>query len=280
MATVQEYVFEYFNKHRSKLEKYYPGINSQQLLSEFLAYSHRKEFETYQETHSDYFVLLEKQVPLEYIRNETFFYRSHFYVSPDVLIPRSETEILVEDSIAFIKENFHKNFSIAEIGIGSFALGLSVLIDLESPVTFYGGDISPSALEVAKINLFRMHSKINSATKITITESDRMQNLNNTFDLIVSNPPYIKESASSSVHSTVQCSEPHVALYLPDEKYENWFNELFVSVHDGLTEKGAFFMEGHEDTLGELKKLALETFKSVNIKKDYTGRDRFLYCYK
>lgn len=280
MQTVKDYVFEYFSKNHEYLKETYPGLSKEKILDEFLHYSHKREDESYQLSDNHYFEKLEKSMPLEYIRNEKFFYRSHFFVNEDVLIPRSETEILVEDSVNFINKSEKNSLKIAEVGVGSFALGLSILIDSHKELSFVGGDIDEMALEVARVNLFRMCSKLNPLWNISLIQSDRLENFSDGFDLIVTNPPYIKESARDLVHEVVKNSEPAVALFLKDEEYVSWFDQLFQDSHQKLLAKGVLLMEGHEDCLIELKDIAQKFFSKVEIKKDYTGRDRFLHCFK
>ena len=102
------------------------------------------------------------------------------------------------------------------------------------------------------------------------------------FDLIVSNPPYIKAKADRlKVHSQVEKFEPHLALFLKDEEYDSWFKEFFNEVFDKLKPGGIFWMEGHEDHLQELAKMAQDTgFVDVKIDQDLTNRDRFLRATK
>jgi release factor glutamine methyltransferase len=202
-------------------------------------------------------------------------------VDEKVLIPRSETEILVEDSVKFINKNYDESFKIAEIGVGSLCIGLSILGEVNKKLSFWGGDISEEALEVAHINLFRSSSRIHNDTSIDLELKDRLKGIDTKFNLIVSNPPYIKEIADfKNVHSQANEFEPHLALYLKDKDYDEWFEDFFKQCNFCLADNGAFYMEGHEDSLNDLKTMANKYFNKVEIKKDYTGRDRFLHAYK
>lgn len=280
MQLVKDFVQSFFTQHQNQLERSYAGINQYILLESFRNISKRSENDLIDLNELMYFDEILKGTPLEYISCEKFFYRSPFYVNPDVLIPRNETEILVENAITFIEKKYHPNLKVAEVGVGSFALGLSILIDLKHPISFWGGDISSEALEVARTNLFRLQSKIHTQSKIKLALSDRLKETNEKFDLIVSNPPYIRETDKKTVHESVDSAEPHLALYLADDIYIEWFEEFFKEAATHLIEKGAFFMEGHEDTLIELSELAKQIFKTVEVLNDYTGRIRFLHCYK
>jgi release factor glutamine methyltransferase len=281
MKTVKQYITSLYESDLPEILKKYPGLKLSRLLDEYCFYSSKFSHEYLPGLESEFSSKIFKGIPLEYISKNSFFYRSNFFVDKRVLIPRSETEILVENSIEYIKKNHHDNFKVAEIGVGSFALGLSILCDISKRVYFWGGDIDPCALEVAHINLFKLRSKINPKTKVKLALSDRLGAVDEKFDFIVSNPPYIKEKQDKAgVHPQTDKFEPHIALYLPDESYDHWFADFFSQVSEKLCAKGAFFMEGHEDSLSHLQKIGLKYFSKVLVKKDYTGRDRFLQAYK
>lgn len=281
MQTVKEFIEQYYRLNKNKLAFNYPGLREERLLEEFCLHYDLKPNEVYTESTRDFIGLVSQGVPFEYIQKSAYFYRSHFYIDDRVLIPRSETEILIEDVCQFIKKNYHDNFKIAEIGIGSFNIGLSIAMEISNPLILIGGDISTDALEVAAINQFKLKSRIHPETKIETIESDKMQNLKGEFDCIVSNPPYIRKmSDREGVHHQADLFEPHVALYLDDQEFTQWFQELFTQVEGQLVTNGIFFMEGHEDTLKDLMSLAQKYFEHVEIKQDYTQRDRYLHCYK
>lgn len=282
MLTVKDKVFEFFENNQKFLIENYPGLSQNRLLDDF-CFKYDVESDDYILNEGrDFFADVLNAVPLQYITQNSFFYRSRFFVNQSVLLPRSETEILVENSINFINNLKDKSdIKIAEIGVGSFCLGLSVLIDLEKNVTFYGSDICEKALEVAAINQFRLTNKLNPKHNINLIKGDRSFHFTEKFDFIVSNPPYIRKGKDlKGVHSQTLNYEPHIALFLEDEKFENWFDDLFQDVSSKLYTHGAFYMEGHEDTLKDIKNIALKYFSNVEIIKDYTQRDRFLHCYK
>jgi release factor glutamine methyltransferase len=218
-------------------------------------------------------------IPLEYINFSSFFYKEEFYVNQDVLIPRSETEILCEKAIEFINKNYHEHFSIYDIGTGSGVIPLTIATEIKKRLKIGACDISQDALAVAEINYDNLFKKINSETKVNFELRDRLVGIEEKFDLITSNPPYIKEEADhKNVHHQADSYEPHLALYLKDEEYDCWFNELFEQVSLSLKSGGAFIMEGHEDHLEKQKELSEKYFSSVEIILDYTQRNRFLYC--
>lgn len=275
MKSVSEHLKEYFNAHKQSLKKFYPGLDVNYFSEKFLEYSGLIGSEVYLNSHDDFFEQVSFGVPLEYLTESKFFYRSEFFVNKDVLIPRSETEILVEKAISLIKNNNLK--SLAEVGVGSGCISLSIAMECPG-IKILATDISELALKVASINQKRHQKKFSQKTQLTLECTDRLSGINEKFDLIVSNPPYIKES--DEVHEQVLKYEPQTALFLPDEDYNEWFSVLFQQVSNNLSEKGIFLMEGHEDHLAGLQKLSLSNFTRTEILEDYTSRDRFLICYK
>lgn len=207
--------------------------------------------------------------PFSYIHREAEFYHHRFYVDERVLIPRPETEHLV-DMIVETKRKFH---SILDVGTGSGVILLS-LLKARVAETGTGSDISERALEVTKINANRLRMKPK------LIQSDRFENIPGSFDLIVSNPPYIKPVAHrDGVQKTVDSFEPHLALYVNDGEYESWFRKFFNEVRTHLNPGGEFWMEGHEKELQGQSRLLLELgFRSARVIKDYSGLDRFLHA--
>lgn len=252
----------FYEENKEFLLKNYPGLKLLRISQEFEDCSNisKEEFKR----------KLLTGTPLEYISNTSHFYKDQFFVDEGVLIPRSETEIIVEEAIKYIQKNKVK--SVYEIGVGSGCISISIALDCPE-VKIIGSDISDDALKVANKNLEGRDLDIQFKKQDLIS--------GNEYDFIISNPPYIKEVKDrDGVHDQTNKFEPHVALYLKDEEYDRWFYRLFEKTSHALVSNGAFFMEGHEDSLKDLKELALKFYDKVNILKDYTQRDRFLLCYK
>lgn len=209
-------------------------------------------------------------IPFDYQRGVSDFFMDRFLVNESVLIPRPETELLVE---MVLNNHKAKNLSIADIGTGSGCIGLSLL---KANETWKGvlSDISPKALEVAKLNANNL--RLSHQTEFIL--SDRFENIKSEFDLIISNPPYIKSSSHRHlVQTSVNDFEPHSALYLEDEEYKGWFEQFFREIYKHLKEGGAFYMEGHELELEDQASQLLDIkFKSLEVLKDLSGRPRFL----
>lgn len=196
------------------------------------------------------------------------FYHHRFFVNPHVLIPRPETEYMVD---LLVQEFKGKSKRVLDVGTGSGVILLSLLkagVGKEGT----GVDISDKSLEVAEVNRRRLR-----LTKQTIfKKSDRLQNVEGKFDLIVSNPPYIRASSHRAlVHPSVDRHEPEVALYLPDDYYVMWFEDFFQEIRSHLD--GTFMMEGHELEVEEQAKMLQRLgFQNVLVLSDMTGSKRFI----
>ncbi len=205
-------------------------------------------------------------IPFAYLLGQAEFYNLILKVNSQVLIPRPETELLVD---LIVKSGKYK--SALDVGTGSGAIILSLLkAGCVSEGTAV--DLSADALELAQINAktHRLDCKF--------ILSDRLKNVSSQFDLIVSNPPYIKPKAHASlVQKTVSTFEPGMALFVEDESYEKWFDLFFKQVFQHLKDGGVFMMEGHELELDaqatQLKKLG---FQKVEVLKDFGDQKRFL----
>lgn len=226
-----------------------------------------------------FFDKLKIGTPLEYITGYAYFYRSLFKVTSDVLIPRSETEILVELAAQEIQRNYkNKKCRVADVGTGSGAIALSLLMEESVTLDMVATDISEKALRLAQENFFNQRYAIPSHHKVSFVKSDRLKDVEGEFNLILSNPPYIKRKADfKEVHSQVAIFEPHLALFLDDDTYDQWFDEFFTSIYEKLTSPGVSLIEGHENHLEALAEMALKIgFKEAVVIKDYTQRNRFL----
>lgn len=285
-TTLGDYISSFFKRNKDFLEANYPGISLKRLRSELKNYCRILDTqfnEIYISENKgviEQFLKKVKQgIPLEYISNRSFFYRSSFYINENVLIPRSETEIMVEWTADYIKKKKMDGITIADIGTGSGAIALSLAAEIgDIDARIIASDISPKALEVARANKFFHRYRYPKSVKLEFVESDLLTNLQESFDIIVSNPPYIKENADlSEVHGQVHSFEPHLALYLKDEDYNNWFRNFFQQVEEKLKGHGLFIMEGSELHLESLRDILSEyQFSNIELMKDYTDRYRFL----
>ncbi len=255
-----------------ELELDYPGINLK-LLSEEFDYFQLRFLRTGKHHSPDQvFSIFKDELstgrPLEYINNRAYFYNGYYYVDERVLIPRFESEILIEQAL-----DLNIN-SLLDLGCGSGCLGISIAKEKKlSRLDF--SDISLGALEVSKIN-FSNHLELNSL-EAKFIQSDKFQNIKLKYDAIISNPPYIKRSQIDGVHKNVVEYEPDLALFLEDTEYQTWFLDFFENAYLSLNSQGYLLLEGHEDNLLALKEIAENcNFKNIRLIFDLTDRARVL----
>lgn len=212
---------------------------------------------------------LQKFEPIQYILGETEFYGLPFVVNENVLIPRPETEELVE---LILKENKTDQSRILDIGTGSGCIAISLKKYLPKSIV-EGWDISKGALEVASLN-----SKNNSAN-VLFTQVDILGEYPNqlTFDIIVSNPPYVLDSEKSEMHTNVLKYEPHTALFVADNNPLLFYNRITDVATQLLTNGGKLYfeinrMKGQET----LQMLENKGFSNTQLIKDISGNDRIV----
>ena len=169
---------------------------------------------------------LKKGIPVQYIVGNVDFYGNIIEINDNVLIPRFETELLVEKTIKYCKDMFNNNFSnikILDIGTGSGCIAISLKKKLASYVL--GIDISEDALDVAKINAK------NNNVDVEFIYSDVFSNVNGKFDVIISNPPYIRED--ETIEDIVKNNEPNIALYAEDNGLY-YYKKIIGSINNYL----------------------------------------------
>lgn len=263
----------FYKKYQKELEDNYPGINFF-ILNKF--YTENFTNFPFVENH-EVKNKLRDGVPFDYITNKNFFYDLELFVDQRVLIPRFETEVLVDESIKIIQKRSAKK--VVDVGVGSGAIALNILKKCPCIEKMYVTDISTDALDVFNLNLESMN--ISNKEKVDVILGDRLDGINERVDFIVSNPPYIKNHADSlGVHKNTDLYEPHIALYLDDDIYSQWFKDFFTKSFNLLNPGGYLFIEGHEDHLNELKNIGEKYFNDCYIMQDLAGRDRFLLLFK
>lgn len=218
---------------------------------------------------------LKKQKPIQYILEEADFYGLKFFVNEHVLIPRPETEELVQTIITDIKKNKNStNISILDIGTGSGCIAIALKKNIpESNITAI--DVSEDALGVAKINAAE-----NGAIPVFLTEnilSPSVDFLQNKFDIIVSNPPYIPVWQKNEMQKNVVDYEPHLALFVPDNEPLLFYKAIIKHSNKILNPGGGLYFEINEKFGGEVKtEMENEGFKNVEIIKDISNKNRIL----
>ena len=166
--------------------------------------------------------LLDEGVSPQYIVGNVDFYGNIINVDKRVLIPRFETELLVEKTISYIKKIFDKKITILDMCTGSGCIAISIKKNIDCDM--YASDISKDALELAKENIN------NNNVDITLINSDLFSNINNKFDVIICNPPYI--GYDEEIEDIVKNNEPSIALYAKDDGL--FFYRVFLCLVDVL----------------------------------------------
>ena len=214
--------------------------------------------------------LLEAGISPQYIVGNVDFYGNTINVDKRVLIPRFETELLVEKTINYIKKKYPKieDLNILDIGTGSGCIAITLKKELNCNVTAV--DISASALEVAKTNA------INNNVNINFYQSDIFNNINDKYDIIISNPPYIKED--EEIMDIVKNNEPHLALYAKNNGLY-FYDKILKDSSKYLNKNFMICFEIGYTQGEEIKELALKYLSNIDIKieKDYSNKDRFIF---
>ncbi len=218
----------------------------------------------------DYKKLLNKY-PIQYLIGYVNFYGYKIYVNDNVLIPRYETEFLVEKTIKYYKKIFNNKINVLDIGTGSGAISIALKKNIDCDVT--ACDISEKALEVAKNN-----AKSNNVN-INFIESDIFNNINDKYDIIISNPPYI--SNNEEVEYSVDKYEPHLALYANDNGLY-FYKEIIKNASKYLNNKFIIAFEIGYQQADDIIKIVDNNFTNVKtiIEKDLSGKDRYLFIIK
>ncbi len=259
----------FFENNLETLAKHYPGLKWKRVQEEFSLNHIISEEELEQ-----FLQKLKQGIPFEYISHQAYFFKDTYYVNEHVLIPRSETEILVEKALELTPKD--TQVDIIDVGTGSGVIILAYLAEKKSKANAWASDIDEKALQVAKRNAQEKKQKVH------FVQTDRLSNINQQFDIILANPPYIKKvEDKNKVHPQVLKYEPHRALFLDDDSYREWFNEFFEQIFNSLKKGGFSIIEGHEDHLLLLKDVAKRiAFSHVSLIQDYSGQNRFIYLRK
>ena len=207
-------------------------------------------------------------IPIQYINNKAYFMGLEFYVDENVLIPRCDTEILVEEIIKIIKKD--SLLKILDLCTGSGAIAISLKKYLNN-IEIMASDISDKALMVARKNA----SKI--GVDVKFIESDLFNNINGKFDLIVSNPPYIKKSVIPSLDKQVR-NEPILALDGGKDGL-NFYRKISYDAKKFLNNNGYLCFEIGYDQRKDVEDILLQNgYINIYSKKDYGGNDRIIIC--
>lgn len=224
---------------------------------------------------------LKQEEPIQYIIGETEFFGLPFKVNPSTLIPRPETEELVQWIINDVKATNNQQLNILDIGTGSGCIAVALAKHLPKAKVF-ALDISPEALKVAKEN-----AALNDVV-VEFIEADILTSchaelglVSHKFDIIVSNPPYVRKMEKSTIKNNVLKHEPHLALFVENEDSLVFYKAICEFAVHNLKPKGRLFFEINQYLGAEMKHLLNAFhFESVELQKDLFGNDRMLKAIK
>ena len=223
------------------------------------------------EQYKEYVIRLKNNEPLQYITGQQEFMKMNFNVNNNVLIPRQDTEILVEEVLELCKNI--ENAEILDLCTGSGIIAISIYNNV-SKANVYASDISKEALKIAKQN------NKNLKTEVKFIESNLFENIKQKFNIIVSNPPYIKTKVIELLDKEVQ-KEPIIALDGGKDGLK-FYREIINNAHKFLKPNGYLCLEIGYDQKQEVIDIIKQTneYKDIYSKKDLAGNDRIVICKK
>jgi release factor glutamine methyltransferase len=216
---------------------------------------------------------LKNEKPIQYITGEAWFYGLRFEVNENTLIPRPETEELVEWIVDGLKIK-GKGQRILDIGTGSGCIPIALKKEIPS-AQVSAIDVSEKALELARKNA------INNDVEINFTHQNILEteSLDEKYDVIVSNPPYVRNLEKQEIKKNVLDFEPHLALFVDDYDALLFYRKIAQLALKSLSPNGKLFFEINqylgEETVELLTKLG---FKNIELRKDFVGNDRMICC--
>lgn len=215
---------------------------------------------------------LKLEIPIQYILGTTSFYGLEFVVDNNVLIPRPETEELVQWIIT--DNNKKENLKILDIGTGSGCIAISLVKNILNSDVF-ALDVSVKALAIAKKN-----ANINDAN-ITLIQKNILDinDLNQKFDILVSNPPYVRNLEKNEIKKNVLDHEPHLALFVNDNDALIFYKKIAELAKINLTKNGLLYFEINQYLAKETIALLVHLgFKNIELRQDIYGNDRMIKC--
>lgn len=220
---------------------------------------------------------LKKEIPIQYLLGKTSFYGLDFEVNPAVLIPRPETEELVEWIIQSTKyEAECTKLKILDIGTGSGCIAISLAKNIPN-ATIFAIDVSEKALATARRNAEINEVNVTFLEKniLEVVSLSAVEGLEQQFDIIVSNPPYVRNLEKQEIKKNVLDNEPHLALFVEDDDALVFYRKIAELAQKNLNPKGQLFFEINQylgkEMIDLLEKMG---FKNIELRKDIYGNDR------
>ena len=223
---------------------------------------------------------LKTQRPIQYILGDTEFFGLRFEVNENTLIPRSETEELVQLILDESRKSKDENLKILDIGTGSGCIAISLAKNLSNS-NVSAIDVSEKALETAKINAKNNEVAIDFILCDVLKLSTFDFGFSTNFDIIVSNPPYVRNLEKHEIKTNVLKFEPHLALFVEDDDALIFYRKIAELAFENLSENGRLYFEINQylgkETVELLDNLG---FKNVKLIKDIYENDRMISCHK
>jgi len=217
---------------------------------------------------------LQKEIPIQYILGKAHFYGLEFEVNENTLIPRPETEELVEWIVK--KNEFKGKIKILDIGTGSGCIAISLAKNLQD-ATVFAIDVSEKALETAKRNAVKNEADVTFLLKNILETEDLGQN----FDIIVSNPPYVRNLEKEEIKKNVLDYEPHLALFVEDDDALIFYRKIAELGQKNLVQNGQLYFEINQYLGTEMMDLLqTKNFKDIELRKDIYDNDRMIFGLK
>ena len=213
---------------------------------------------------------LQNNEPIQYITQQANFFGYDFKVSPATLIPRPETEELVDWVLTEMKKQPQKNWRVLDIGTGTGCIPITIKKEFPFAKVF-AIDISVDALKIAQENA------INLKADVTFIQQDILQTEQlDAYDIIISNPPYVRNLEKAEINENVLQHEPHLALFVDDNDPLIFYRKITQLAQKSLNENGMLFFEINQYLGIEMQEMVSEYFKSIELKKDFIQNDRMM----
>ncbi len=248
------------------------------LLLEFVCHTNRNDLLVHgdkevlkkeQDIYVNYIERRKAHEPLQHITGEQEFMGLVFEVSGNVLVPRQDTEVLVEETMRYL----HDGMSILDMCTGSGCILLS-LLKYSNGCKGVGADISPEAVAVAKRNAENLQ-----ISEVSFVESDLFESVEGRYDIIVSNPPYISTGEISGLMEEVKAHEPLLALDGGEDGLF-FYRKIIEKAPEHLNGGGYLFFEiGYDQAEAVTDEMKKAGYKEISVVKDYAGLDRIVYGY-
>lgn len=206
--------------------------------------------------------------PLQYVLGETRFYGNTLAVTPAVLIPRPETEELVD---MIVSDNTGEDLRVLDLCTGSGCIAVSLARALRFPVVT-AVDLSAAALSVARENGKRLRVKVDFRQEDVLS----MRDDGSRYDIIVSNPPYVLDSERGQMSQRVLDHEPAMALFVPDSDSLRFYRAIVAYADDALVAGGRLYLEINPMEANAIRRLLADAgLEEIDVIRDMTGRERF-----